>query len=174
MARYCPIMTNRSSSFARTLAGTTAAVVGAAAVGSAVTDPGSDWYRRLDKPSWQPPGAAFPIVWTSLYAGIAGASARVLTRLGSSGRQEEASAFRRALALNLALNAGWSVVFFGRHHQRAAVGVAVALAASSIDLTRRASAAGTGPALTLAPYAAWTTFAAGLTADIARRNAPSR
>jgi predicted metal-dependent RNase len=28
-------------------------------------------YRRLRKPSWQPPDVAFPVVWTALYADVA-------------------------------------------------------------------------------------------------------
>ncbi|TWF75669.1 TspO/MBR related protein [Pseudonocardia hierapolitana] len=43
---------------------TTAAVAVTAAVGRLGTDVSSRWYRRLDKPSWQPPGVAFPLVWT--------------------------------------------------------------------------------------------------------------
>ena len=48
--------------------------------------------------------------------------------------------------------------------------VAALLAASSIDLARRAGRAGRGPGLALVLYAAWCTFATALTAEIARRN----
>ncbi|MGY2085547.1 tryptophan-rich sensory protein [Blastococcus sp. SYSU DS0539] len=46
----------------------------AAVVGALATDPGSRWFRSLDKPSWYPPPQAFGIVWTGLYAGLAWAS----------------------------------------------------------------------------------------------------
>ncbi len=28
------------------------------------------WYTTLNKPSWRPPNAAFPIAWTTLYTGM--------------------------------------------------------------------------------------------------------
>ncbi|MFC7273070.1 tryptophan-rich sensory protein [Paractinoplanes rhizophilus] len=63
-----------------TLVKTSAAVAAAAVTGSLVTRPDSRWYRSLDKPRWQPPPAAFPIVWTALYGLLAVAGARALDR----------------------------------------------------------------------------------------------
>ncbi|MCX7521399.1 tryptophan-rich sensory protein [Microbacterium sp. STN6] len=58
----------------------------------------SRWYRKLNKPSIQPPREVFPIVWTTLYTGIALASAGVLTA------RKRAKAAARALnAANAAL-----------------------------------------------------------------------
>lgn len=146
------------------------AVSAAATIGSLATNPKSAWYRMLDKPAWQPPGWLFPVVWTGLYADIAATSGAVLD--AHSGRDDDASArgYTRALAVNLLLNAGWSVTFFGLHRQRAAVPVAALLAVSSADLARRAHASGAAHRGALVPYVAWTTFATALTAEIARRN----
>lgn len=153
------------------------AIVGAATtlsalVGSLATQPDSRWYKSLDLPSWQPPKAAFPIVWTALYADIAVTSAATLTSLEREGKRDEARAFRQALAANLALNSLWSVLFWRVRRLDVAVVEAALLAASSADLARRAGAGSPVRGRFLAPYAAWTGFAAVLTAAIARRNRP--
>lgn len=128
------------------------------------------WYADLEKPSFQPPDAAFPIAWTTLYADIALTTAHVLDRLERSGRGEEAAAYRRALAANLAVNAGWSWVFFRWHRLGPAVGVAGLLALSSADLVRRTARVSKPAAVALAPYPAWCGFATALSAAIYRRN----
>ncbi|QGF22557.1 tryptophan-rich sensory protein [Raineyella fluvialis] len=150
---------------------TTAALTAATAVsGSIGTDPQSSWYRSLDLPDWQPPGWVFPIVWTALYGDIAVTSAAVLTELEDASRDEDADDFRRALLLNLALNQGWSWAFFTGHRLGASVVIAALLAASSVDLARRAGQAGRGAGVALVPYAAWCCFATVLTEAIRRRN----
>ncbi|MGY1632746.1 TspO/MBR family protein [Geodermatophilus sp. SYSU D01186] len=136
----------------------------AAVLGGLATDPGSRWFRRLDKPSWYPPPQSFGIVWTALYAGMAWAAGEVLTR-SSDGRP-----FARAYALNLALNAGWSPLFFRAHRPWAATAECAVFTVSTVDLVRRAAAVSGPAAVVLAPYAGWTAFATALTAAIARRN----
>ena len=111
---------------------TTTAVSGSVATKSI----NSAWYQRLHKPTIQPPGIVFPIVWTTLYTSIPLSSAHVIENLGSDRRR--AVAFERALWANLALNASWSWVFFRAHRLPVVVGVAAALAGSSADVTRRA------------------------------------
>ena len=154
----------------RTLALTGTAVAATAASGSlASADTRSAWYRQLVKPAIQPPAAVFPVVWTTLYADIAVTSALALERLDRDD-PGAAAAYRRALALNLVLNASWSWVFFKAHQLVPAVVVAGALAASSVDLVRRTAAARPAAGAALAPYAAWCSFATVLSAAIWRRN----
>ncbi|HET8981540.1 MAG TPA: tryptophan-rich sensory protein, partial [Pedococcus sp.] len=50
----------------RTLLATSAAVTATAVVGALGTDPGSHWYRSLEKPRWQPPAWLFGPAWTTL------------------------------------------------------------------------------------------------------------
>lgn len=154
----------------RTLALTGAMTTAAAVAGSIASDPGSAWYRGIDKPAWQPPAIAFPVVWTALYADIAGTSASVIRTLEDSGRESGARRFTTALGVNLVLNAAWSALFFRAHRPDVATLGAGLLAASSADLARRAGAAGRGHAGWLAPYAAWCAFATVLSAEIWRRN----
>ena len=100
-----------------TLAATTLAVAAAAGTGS-IASPNRvpAWYSRLRKPSYQLPGAAFPVVWTALYGDIAATSAEAIDRLRTAGRHDEARRYAAALGVNLLLNSGWSWLFF-RHHR---------------------------------------------------------
>ena len=153
------------------LARVAAAVTATAGVGSlASRDVASAWYAGLDKPPFQPPGAAFPVAWTALYTDLTVSAAQALERLEAAGRHDEAAAYRRALAANLVLNAGWTWVFFGAHRLGAAVGVAAALALSGADLVRRTARVSPGAAAALSAYPAWCGFATVLSAEIWRRN----
>ncbi|HYO18945.1 MAG TPA: TspO/MBR family protein [Dermatophilaceae bacterium] len=149
------------------LARTSAAVVATAVAGGLGTDVSSRWYRTLDKPPWQPPGAAFGPAWTTLYALIALASARTLDRLEEPG---ERRTFATAFGVNLALNAGWNWLFFTARRPRWALAEILVLEASTLDLTRRAARTDSGAAVMLAPYAGWVAFATALNAAIARLN----
>ncbi len=160
----------RRSRGRRNLAVISAAVAACATVGSLLTDARGAWYEKLKKPSWQPPSAAFPIVWTSLYAIIAISAARVVTQLEAQGRDAEASGFKRALASNLLLNAGWSGLFFRAHNLPVATAGAAALAASSAKLASRAASVSSGAALGLGAYAAWCAFATALSNKLAALN----
>ncbi|MBB1484384.1 tryptophan-rich sensory protein [Tessaracoccus sp. MC1865] len=156
--------------FERPLALTSALTAVTALSGSLATDPGSAWYRALDKPGWKPPSWVFPIVWTALYTDIALTSAKVIEDLEAQGDPASADRYRNALVLNLALNQGWSWAFFRAHRLGSATVLAGLLAASSWDLARRAGPSGSSRMAALAPYAAWCSFATFLTAEIRRRN----
>ncbi|MBW8487535.1 TspO/MBR family protein [Actinomadura parmotrematis] len=151
----------------RTLWKTSLAVTGAAALGSVSAGPGSTWYERLDKPSWQPPPAAFPLVWTPLYGLIAYAGARALDRAGDGA---ERGRVRRALAADLVLNAAWTPLFFAARKPRAALAEIAVLNAANAVLVRRAWRADRAAGALLLPYAGWTAFATALNAAIVRRN----
>ena len=149
----------------------TAATVGAAAVaGSVLTNPRSRWYRELDVPDWQPPPAAFPVVWTALYGEVALLTAAASAVLAERGRAEEARDLERALRVNMVLNAGWTGLFFRAHRPWLAAAECAALTASSVDLARRVAPAGRGKATGLLAYAGWCAFATVLSTAIARRN----
>lgn len=152
----------------RTLLGVAGATAACAVAGSVLTTADSPWYRGLTKPGWQPPPAAFPVVWTALYVGSAAAATATIADLGEAGRANEARAFRAAYAVNLLLNAGWTGVFFRLHSPRAATVTSAALALSCADLTRRAGPRGKGRKAALGAYTAWTSFATVLSAQLAR------
>jgi tryptophan-rich sensory protein len=150
-----------------TLVKTGLATAVTATAGTLATDPDSAWYRSLDKPAWQPPPAAFPAVWTPLYASIAFAAARALDASTSAAQR---SRLRRAYGINLALNAGWNALFFRARRPRLALAELIVLNAANLLLLRRAWQADRLAGATLLPYLGWTGFATGLNAAIAARN----
>jgi benzodiazapine receptor len=149
------------------LARTSAGVAATAVIGLLGTDVTSGWYRHLDKPSWQPPGAAFGPAWTTLYGLMAVASARTLNRLEEPGDRR---AFATAFAANLILNAGWNWLFFKARRPRWALAEILLMEVSTLDLTRRAAHVDRPAAKMFIPYAGWVAFATALNASIARRN----
>ena len=152
----------------RTLVSSIGLPVAAAALGSVASATGvkSAWYRALSKPAIQPPPVVFPVVWTALYTQTAMASAVAQSHMTPA----EARTYRRKLAGNMILNAGWCWSFFRGHRLVPSIAVAGALTASSVDLARTAGAASPGAGRALTPYAAWTGFATVLTTAIWRRN----
>lgn len=151
-----------------------AGVVTATAVaGSIATDPDSAWYKKLDKPSWQPPGWAFPVVWTALYTSIALVSGKVLAETKEDGDDERHAKYKRSLLVNLVLNAGWSYTFFKAKKLGPATVVAGLLAASSSDLAKQAGKHDRKLRWALTPYSVWTSFATALTTEIWKRNRDS-
>ena len=127
--------------------------------------PPGEWYARLAKPSWTPPGWLFGPVWTALYLAMAVAVWRV-GRAGWSGR-------RGALACFLAqwaLNAAWTPVFFGLRAPFIGLCVIVALL-GAIAATLAAFARHDRVAAWLfAPYLAWVGFATALNFELWRSN----
>jgi tryptophan-rich sensory protein len=125
-----------------------------------------DWYPTLQKPSFNPPNWIFGPVWTVLYVMMGVAAWRVWCQARGGRARRPLTLF----ALQLALNLGWSVAFFGLHAIGAAVVVIVALEAAilaTILLFRRID--GLAAAL-LVPYALWVAFATVLNVAIWRLN----
>lgn len=147
-------------------AGWAAAVTAVAVVGGLATDTTSDWYRGLDRPSWQPPGAVFGPVWTVLYVLIA-VSATLAYRDVRGPRRRLVLGL---LAANLALNVAWTWIFFQGQAPVAAGAEIVVLLATTVALIALVRPYNRAAALALAPYAAWVTFATALTWTIAARN----
>ncbi len=139
----------------------------AAVVGTLGTKTDTAWYRELDKPSWQPPPVAFPLVWTPLYATVAWGTGRLVD--AAPDRR------RRLLALvsaDLVANAGWNWAFFDRRSPAAGLAVLAALDTLNVALVREAARHDRTAAAALTPYAAWCGFATALNVALWRRNRP--
>ena len=136
----------------------------AATVGSLGTTPDSEWYRSLEKPSWQPPPVAFPLVWTPLYGLIAYGTGRLVDS------DPEARGGSALTAADLAVNASWNWAFFERQSPRAGLAVIGVLNVLNVSLLVAGAPPGPSSAAALAPYVVWTGFATVLNAAIWRRN----
>lgn len=153
----------------------------AASVGGFATQTSVDtWYKTLKKPAWNPPAWVFGPVWSTLYA-LMGIASWLVWRSSAGNKHaddgalipQQPSGVQSALQLygiQLALNALWSILFFGARRIRWAFAELLVLWAM-IGLTlvrfyRIRPIAG----WLLAPYLLWSTFAALLNATIWRMN----
>jgi tryptophan-rich sensory protein len=141
------------------------ATLGTGAVASLFTAPAIPaWFSSLNRPAFAPPNWLFAPVWTALYILMAFAAWRAWKKTGL--RSLEMAVF----AVQLALNLGWSVLFFGLHQIGAAlieiVVLDVAILATVVLFFRRDRLAG----LLLLPYLGWALFATFLTRTIGQLN----
>ena len=125
-----------------------------------------DWYPGLVKPAFNPPNWIFGPVWSLLYLMMAVAAWRVWRTAGWRGA-------RLALTLyfiQLALNLGWSALFFGMRQPAWALADCVVLLlliiATGLRFSRHDRVAG----MLFLPYAAWVAFAALLNGAIVALN----
>ena len=147
------------------LGGFLVACFGVAAFGGATTASSvRDWYPTIEKPAWTPPSWIFGPVWTALYAMMAVAAWLVWRRAGWCGALSW-------FAVQLALNAAWSPVFFGLHR----IGLAfvnivllwLAIVGTTVTFWKVSPLAGG----LFVPYLAWVSFASILNFTIWRLNA---
>lgn len=152
---------------ASVLAGLLALTLAVGRLGAGVTAPALEtWYRGLAKPAWTPPDLAFPIVWTALYVLMAVAAWLVWRAGGVRGARWPLALW----AVQLALNAAWSQLFFGLRRPGLALidlgALLIAIAATIWAFWPHSRVA----AGLLAPYLAWTAYAFALNAAIVWMN----
>jgi tryptophan-rich sensory protein len=140
---------------------------GVAAIGGAVTAPAIPaWHAHLVKPAFNPPNWVFAPVWTLLYAMMAVAAGLVWRERGRRPVRLALGFFLVQLALNL----GWTLLFFGaRRIDLAANEILVldgAVAATLLAFRPVSRAA----AWLLAPYLGWSIFATVLCWEIWKLN----
>lgn len=124
------------------------------------------WYQTLEQPGLTPPDWVFGPVWTALFAAMGVALHLVRERRDSPTRDRALGLF----VLQLALNASWTLVFFGEHSivggLATIAGLWLAIVATAIAFWRESRLA----AALLVPYLLWVTFAAYLNLEIWRLN----
>ncbi|MFK7939249.1 MAG: TspO/MBR family protein [Roseovarius sp.] len=125
--------------------------------------PPGPWYERLNKPSWTPPNWLFPVAWTTLYV--------CMSYAGALAAVSEGNGVAMALwAVQIALNALWTPVFFGL--RRLKLGMAVlaclwaAVFATLVAMWQVHWLAG----LLFVPYLVWVSVAGALNLSVVRLN----
>ena len=124
------------------------------------------WYAPLARPSFQPPGWAFGVVWTALYSMMGIALAVVISAPPAPRRTRALWLF----GLQLALNFAWSPLFFGNGMIDAGLLILFAMnvlvTMTIITFWRIQPLAGA----LLIPYLAWLCIATALNHETGRLN----
>lgn len=144
---------------------TTLAMVVVAFAGMQATDIG-EWYRNLNKPSWQPPDWAFGAAWTTIYICI-------IAAVGMAWNVAEVGEKQRlllVLGVNLGLNILWSYLFFAWRRPDWALIEVVFLWISIVVLMIVLYGIRPASGLLMLPYFAWVSVASYLTLTIVRIN----
>lgn len=116
------------------------------------------WYPTLIKPSWTPPPAIFPPVWSTLYVLMGVAGWLVWRKHGFAGARAALALF----AVQLVLNAAWSYWFFARRSPGAALidlGLLWVLIGICVFVFRRKQPVA---GFLLIPYWLWVSYAGAL------------
>jgi translocator protein len=150
-----------------------AGVVGAAALMAAVAAAGgasgdfrSDWYMRLRKPRWQPPGAAIGAVWSVLYTLTAISGGLLWARR----RDPRARPLLGLFVIQALLNAAFTPLLTRARSPELAAADSAALGLTVAALTAVAWPVRRSAAVLLLPYVAWTGFATFLSYRIVTLN----
>lgn len=123
------------------------------------------WYASLNKPFFSPPNSIFGPVWTTLYALMG-----VAWYLISSSKAKSKSSALNVFYIQLALNAVWSIIFFGLKSPELAL-IDIVLMLVFIFLTIKSFyKISKVAAFLLVPYILWVSFATMLNLSIVLLN----
>jgi benzodiazapine receptor len=126
-----------------------------------------EWYSQLTRPTWAPPNWVFGPVWSLLYVSMGIAAWLVWQRAG----EVRAAAWPLALFFaQLALNAAWSLLFFGLRQPGWAFLEILALWALILATLLAFWQVRPLAGALLLPYLAWVSFASALNYALWRLN----
>jgi len=119
---------------------------------------GDSWYANINKPSWQPPGAVFGIIWPYNFI-VLGIAATIICQRASKPAAFTYIAFF-ALSVTAALTWAW---LFYRPHNLTGAAIALTLTALlTIPMTYILFTISTPMAIAVMPYQIWVAIAAAL------------
>ena len=141
-----------------------AACQGAGGIGAIFTTPAiTTWYAKLKKPSFTPPNSVFGPVWITLYL-MMGISLYIIWEKGT--RKKASRSALKIFAVQLVLNALWSMLFFGlKSPLLAFIGIVFLWTAILLTIRYFHKISRTAAYL-LIPYILWVSFAAVLNFSI--------
>lgn len=122
------------------------------------------WYPTLKKPSFNPPNWAFPIAWTTLYIFMGIAAGLVWDKIEI--KKEEVQKALLFFFIQLALNALWSILFFGLKNPMLALVEIVLLWLIIYETFMKFNKIDKIAGYLFIPYLFWVTFAIILNANI--------
>ena len=133
------------------------------AIGSSLwVNTGDNWYANLNKPSWQPPGFIFGIIWPYNFVVIGIASVLVAQRASKI----STTLYLAFFALSVAAALTWAFQFYRPHNFFASAIALTAAAMLTIPMTYIITTISIPMAIALAPYQIWVALAATLSWNI--------
>eukprot|EP00475_Leptophrys_vorax_P022947 TRINITY_DN3123_c0_g1_i1.p2 TRINITY_DN3123_c0_g1~~TRINITY_DN3123_c0_g1_i1.p2 ORF type:complete len:169 (-),score=9.45 TRINITY_DN3123_c0_g1_i1:373-879(-) len=130
----------------------------------------SEWYKKLRKPTWTPPGWAFPVIWTALYILMGIAAWLVYLKGGFEAQKVPLAVYGFQLFLNFL----WTPLFFYLKRIDWAVAEIVILWYAILCNIATFWRIDRIAALLLVPYFAWVTTATRLNWYIYQHNTPGK
>lgn len=124
------------------------------------------WYLSLKKPRFTPPGLVFALGWFAI-EGVLGVGGYRLLRSPASPKRNAAVGL---WAVNNALIASWSAIFFGKRALAASTIVSAGMIGTAGAYGAVAAKTDRTAGLTAVPLASWLTFATVLAEEVWRRN----
>ena len=119
---------------------------------------GDNWYANINKPSWQPPGFIFGIIWpyNFIVLGIAA------TIIGQRASKPAAFTYTTFFALSVAAALTWAWLFYRPHNLTGAALALTATAVLTIPMTYILFTISIPMAIAVMPYQLWVAIAATL------------
>ena len=119
---------------------------------------GDNWYANINKPSWQPPGFIFGIIWPYNFI-VLGIAATVI---GQRASKPAAFTYIAFFALSVAAALTWACLFYRPHNLTGAALALTATAALTIPMTYILFTISIPMAIAVLPYQVWVAIAATL------------
>ena len=135
------------------------AIVVVYVVGSGLwVNTGDSWYNNLNKPSWQPPGFIFGIIWPYNFV-VLGIAAFVI---GQRASKPVAFTYLAFFALSVAAALVWAFQFYRPHNFTAAAIALTATVVLTIPMSYILFTISLPIAIAVMPYQVWVAIAATL------------